>query len=100
MLGVIAFVTFFVGMVVVPIGLTGAGILYYLNNVHLPEKRRREARARTETLYAQARRLSPSMDALERSLIDVGIVDGQLHRIAKELHKQEGLRPPVLPHWR
>lgn len=97
MLFVVAMVTLVVGAVVVPVALVGAGILYYLYNIHLPEKRRREAQARTEALYARAQKLSPSLSALQSDLIDAGITDGALHQIAKELYKQEGLQPPVLP---
>lgn len=97
LLGVIATVAFFVGMVVVPVGFVGAGTLYYLYNIHLPEKRRKEAQARTETLYQQAQALSPSFDHLQQALLDAGIESPALHHIAKTLYDQEGLRPPVLP---
>lgn len=97
MLGVVAFIAFFVGLVVVPVGLAGAGTLYYLYNIHLPEKRRKEALARTNALYRQAQQLSPSWEHLETALIDAGIESAVLHRIAKTLYDQEGLRPPVLP---
>ena len=85
------------GIVVVPIGLAGAGTLYFMYNIHLPEKHRREAQARTKVLYEQAQALSPSLDHLEQALFDAGIESVALHRIAKELYNQEGLRPPVLP---
>ena len=51
-LGIVAAVAMFVGMVILPIGLTGAGVLYYVHNIHLPQKRHREARARTEHLVS------------------------------------------------
>ena len=69
MLGVIAVVAAVASFVVVPVGLTGAGVLYYVYNIHLPEKRRQEARARTEALYRQAQQLSPSFDQLETALV-------------------------------
>lgn len=97
MLGVIAVVAAVASFVVVPVGLTGAGVLYYVYNIHLPEKRHREARARTEALYRQAKQLSPSFDQLETALVDAGIDRPVLHRIARVLYDQEGLRPPVLP---
>ncbi|MEM9092400.1 MAG: hypothetical protein AAGC93_27170 [Cyanobacteria bacterium P01_F01_bin.53] len=58
MLGVIAIVAIMASFVVVPVGLAGAGALYYMYNIHLPEKHRREAKARTEALYARAQTLS------------------------------------------
>jgi len=94
---VVAVVAFAVGMVVVPIGLTGAGILFYIHNIHLPEKRRREARSRAEDLYARAQNLSPSLGDLENDLLEAGICDPVLHKIAAELFNQEGLQPPTLP---
>ncbi|MEM1088616.1 MAG: hypothetical protein AAGH90_12895, partial [Pseudomonadota bacterium] len=97
MLGVIAIVAIMASFVVVPIGLAGAGALYYMYNIHLPEKHRREAKARTEALYTRAQTLSPSWDHLESALFDAGIQSAVLHRIAKVLYDQEGLRPPVLP---
>ncbi|WP_411890786.1 hypothetical protein [Yoonia sp. SDW83-1] len=87
----------FVGMLVAPIGLIGGGTLYYLYNIHLPEKRRKEALSRTEALYRQAKKLSPSFEALELAMLDAGIESDVLFRIAKDLYRQEGLQPPVLP---
>jgi GTPase SAR1 family protein len=97
MLGVIAMIAIMASFVVVPVGLAGAGGLYYLHNIHLPEKRRKEALARTEALYKRAQELSPSFDRLEAALFAAGIESAALHRIAKVLYDQEGLRPPVLP---
>jgi|GEM_PF-6119775 len=97
MLGVVATVAIMASFVVVPVGLAGAGILYYQYNIRLPEKRRKEGQARTKALYNQAQSLSPEWAHLEQALMDAGIFSGQLHAIAKELYKQEGLRPPVLP---
>ncbi|MEO1542614.1 MAG: hypothetical protein AAFR75_01120 [Pseudomonadota bacterium] len=97
MLGLIAFIAIMASFVVVPVGLAGAGVLYYLYNIHLPEKRRKEALARTETLYRQAQALFPSFEHIEGALIEEGIESPILHRIAKVLYDQEGLRPPVLP---
>lgn len=97
LLGVVGAVALIVGVFVVPVGLAGAGSLYYLYNIHLPEKHRREAQQRTEKLYRQAQTLSPSFDNLEKALFDAGIKSMALHRISKELYDQEGLRPPVLP---
>lgn len=96
-LGVVAVVAVFASFVVVPVGLVGAGTLYYLYNIHRPEKQRREAQQRTQALYDQAQSLSPALEDLERALLDAGIESGLLHRIAKELYQQEGLRPPLLP---
>lgn len=90
-------VAVFVGIVLVPVGMVGAGGLYYMYNIHLPEKHRREAQRRTKALYNQAQALSPSMDHLEQALFEAGIESVMLHRIAKALYSQEGLRPPVLP---
>jgi GTPase SAR1 family protein len=87
----------FIGMIAAPIVLVGGGALYYTYNIHLPEKHRKEAQQRTKALYEQAQALSPSMDDLEQALLDAGIESAFLHRIAKELYAQEGLRPPVLP---
>jgi hypothetical protein len=87
----------FIGMFAAPIVAIGGGGLYYAYNIHLPEKRRKEARARTEALYAQVQKLSPSFDALQSALIEAGITSSDLHRIAKVLYDQEGLRPPALP---
>lgn len=86
-----------VGLVLVPVGLAGTGFLYYQYNIRLPEKRRLEGQTRTKALYEQAQALSPSVDHLIATMIENGITSPQLHRIAKELYKQEGLRPPVLP---
>ncbi len=86
-----------VGLVLVPVGLAGAGLMYYQYNIRLPEKRRLEAQTRTEKLYKQAQTLSPSVDHLIDAMIEDGIQSLELHRIAKELYAQEGLRPPVLP---
>ncbi|WP_281855898.1 hypothetical protein [Litoreibacter halocynthiae] len=93
----VAIAVVFIGMIVAPIGLVGGGTLYYLYNIHGPEKRRREAQHRTKALYAQAQTLSPSFDHLEQALLDAGIESPELHRIAKVLYQQEGLQPPVLP---
>lgn len=97
MLGLIAFIAVMASFVVVPVGLVGAGVLYYMYNIHLPEKRRKEALARTETLYQQAQALFPSFEDIEDALSEDGIESPVLHRIAKVLYDQEGLRPPVLP---
>ena len=96
-LGVVAAIAVVASFVVVPVGLVGAGGLYYLYNIHLPEKRRKEAQARTKALYKQAQELSPSLAQLEQALLDANIESTLLHMIAKELFKQEGLQPPVLP---
>ncbi|RLJ60754.1 hypothetical protein BCF46_0960 [Litoreibacter meonggei] len=93
----VAIAVVFIGMIVAPIGLVGGGTLYYLNNIHVPEKRRREAQQRTRALYAQAQQLSPSFDQVEQALFEAGIESAELHRIAKVLYQQEGLQPPVLP---
>ncbi len=97
LLGVVAAVAIMASFVVVPVGLMGAGTLYYLYNIHLPEKRRKEGQHRTEALYQQAQQLSPSFDQLEQALLEAGIESGLLHQIAKKLYQQEGLKPPVLP---
>ena len=41
----------FIGMFVAPIVAIGGVGLYYAYNIHLPEKRRKEARERTEAMY-------------------------------------------------
>ena len=87
----------FIGMFVAPIALIGGGGLFYAYNIHLPEKRRKEARGRTEDLYAQVQKLSPSFAELRSALVEAGIISADLHRIAKELYDQEGLKPPALP---
>lgn len=87
----------FIGMFVAPIALIGGGGLYYAYNIHLPEKRRKEARERTEALYAKVQKLSPSFAELRSALLEAGITSVDLHRIAKELYDQEGLKPPALP---
>jgi GTPase SAR1 family protein len=94
---IVAVAIVFIGMIAAPIVLVGGGALYYTYNIHLPEKHRKEAQQRTKALYEQAQALSPSMDDLEQALLDAGIESAALHRIAKELYAQEGLRPPVLP---
>lgn len=86
-----------IGMVLVPVGLAGAGFLYWQYNIRGPEKRRLEAQTRTEALYARAQELSPSKDDLIQALVDAGVHDPDLHSIAKQLFDQEGLRPPILP---
>jgi len=96
-LGVVAAIAVVASFVVVPVGLTGAGVLYYLYNIHLPQKRQKAAQQRTQALFKQAQALSPSWSHLKQSLIEAGIFSGQLHQIAKALYKQEGLHPPVLP---
>ncbi|MEP2473577.1 MAG: hypothetical protein ABJH45_18800 [Paracoccaceae bacterium] len=97
LLGVVAVVAIMASFVVVPVGLVGAGSLYFIYNIHLPEKRRKEAQGRTQALYKQAQTLSPSFDHLEQAMFEVGIDTVLLHRIARALYDQEGLRPPVLP---
>jgi hypothetical protein len=87
----------FIGMIVAPIALVGGGGLFYAYNIHLPEKRRKEARSRTEALYAKAQGLTPSFAKLRAALVDAGITSAPLHQIAKELYDQEGLKPPALP---
>ncbi|MEO1639883.1 MAG: hypothetical protein AAFU41_11635 [Pseudomonadota bacterium] len=87
----------FIGMFIAPIIAIGGGGLYYAYNIHLPEKRRKEARGRTEAMYASAQELSPSFAELRTALIDAGITSAELHRIAKDLYDQEGLRPPAIP---
>ncbi|MEL7275566.1 MAG: hypothetical protein AAGK98_03775 [Pseudomonadota bacterium] len=94
---VVIAVAFTVGLVVIPAGLAGAGVLYYIHNIHLPEKRRRESLTRTEALYAEAQKLSPEWEHLRSTLFRAGINRVDLHRIARVLYDQEGLRPPVLP---
>ena len=96
LLAVLGTVAFLIGIVVVPVGLIGAGVLYYIHNIHLPQKHRKEVRARTEALYQQAQALSPTMAEFQEMLRDLGIVSPELHAIARELFIQEGLRPPVL----
>jgi hypothetical protein len=96
-IGMVAFVAALASMVVVPVGLTGAGVLYYMYNIHMPEKRRQEALARTEALYKRAQELSPKWEHLEATLFGAGIESAALHRVAKVLYDQEGLRPPILP---
>jgi GTPase SAR1 family protein len=96
-LGVVAFVAVIASFVVVPVGLAGAGTLYYMYNIHLPQKRRREARGRINALYAHAQTFSPAYEQLESALLTGGIESALLHRIAKELYIQEGLQPPILP---
>lgn len=83
--------------ILIPVGLTGAGILYYLYNIHIPAKRRRDLRRRADKLYRKAEQLSPSFDQLETDLIEAGIEDQVLHQIARELFEQEGLLPPTMP---
>ena len=97
MLGVVAFVAIFIGAVVVPVALVGAGGLYYVHNIHLPQQRRREAHARTVALQKSAERLAPNFEDLQTDLIEVGITSPQLHDIAKQLFMQEGLQPPLMP---
>ncbi|MEJ8560033.1 hypothetical protein QTO30_01410 [Yoonia sp. GPGPB17] len=87
----------FIGIVVAPISLVGGGGLFYLYNIHLPEKRRKESLARTQALYDQAKSLSPSVESLIAALEDAEIHDPKLHQLAHELYKLEGLQPPVLP---
>ena len=96
-LGIIATVAMVASLVVLPLAMVGGGTLYYLYNIRGPEKRRQEAQTRTKALYDQAQQLSPSFDHLEAALFDAGIDNVLLHRIAKTLYDQEGLRPPVLP---
>ena len=86
-----------VGMVVVPLGLAGAGFLYWKYNIQIPEQRRRSAEERVERLYLEAKQLSPSQDELINTLLDAGVTDPDLHAIARKLYDQEGLRPPILP---
>ncbi len=93
----VAVAILFIGMFVAPIALIGGGGLYYAYNIHLPEKRRKEARVRTEAMYARAKELSPSITDLTDALLEAGIESAALHRIAKELYREEGLAPPVLP---
>ncbi|MEJ6404948.1 hypothetical protein [Yoonia sp. 2307UL14-13] len=93
----VAVAILFIGMFVAPIIVVGGGTLFYIHNIHLPEKRRYEARARTEAMYRKAQGLSPTYDALETALLGAGIESNVLHRIAKDLYRQEGLQPPVLP---
>lgn len=96
-LGIIATVALVASVVVVPLAMVGGGTLYYLYNIHQPEKRRKEAHTRTKALYDQAQALSPSFEHVERALIDAGVDTVLLHRIAKTIYDQEGLRPPILP---
>lgn len=96
-LGVVAFVAVVIGAVVVPAALIGAGGLYYAYNIHIPQQRRRQARARTLALHEQASRLAPTFEDLERDLHDFDITSPLLHRVAKEIFKLEGLEPPILP---
>jgi hypothetical protein len=86
-----------VGMILLPIGLVGAGGLYYVNNIHLPEKRRRETRLRVENMHARASQVSPVKQRLIDALIAAGVVSQRLHGIAMELYRDEGLTPPALP---
>ena len=96
-LSVVAVVAMVASMVLVPVGMAGAGVLYYLYNIHLPQKRQKAAQQRTAALFKQAEGLSPSWSHLQESLVEAGIFSSQLHQIAKALYKQEGLHPPVLP---
>lgn len=88
---------FFLSYIVIPVGLVGGGLLYWLHNIHLPEKRRREMRKRTEAMFARAERLAPSLKHLEEDLFAAEIFDPVLHEIARELYVSEGLTPPAMP---
>ena len=90
-------IIYLTAFVVLPVGIAGAGTLWYVHNIHLPERRRRELRKRAEQLYRKAERLSPSREQLEDDLVEAGIVDPKLHQVAQELYEQEGLLPPVMP---
>lgn len=91
------YVVVVVSVIALPIVVVGGGVIYYANNVHLPEKRRRETRQRVEAMYDRAAKIAPPDDKLRDALNAAGIYSAQLHRIAMELFKQEGLKPPALP---
>ena len=94
-----AFMTavFFVGIVLVPVGVLGAGFFYYRNNIQLPEKRRTETRQRIKTMHQQAMQIAPVKDGLQQALFDAGIKTKRLHKIAMDLYRDEGLQLPTLP---
>lgn len=92
----VAFI-FIVGLVVVPIAVVGGGTLWYVHNVHLPEKRRKETNARLDRLYAEAQRFAPSKEKMRQALATAGITDERLLKIANALYEQEGLAPPAPP---
>ena len=94
---IVAVAVTFIGVFVAPLVVIGGGGLFYAHNIHLPEKRRKEARKRTEALYEKAQELSPSFAELRSALFEAGITSAELHWIAKELYDQEGLKPPALP---
>ena len=86
-----------VGMVLLPVVVVGGGGMYYMYNIHLPEKRRKETRARMEDLFRKASSIAPGESELVAELTSREIYSNKLHTVAKELFKQEGLVPPPLP---
>jgi hypothetical protein len=88
---------FMVGMVVVPIAVVGGGALWYMYNVRMPEKQRKETNERLDRLYAEAQRFAPSKKKMREELTAAGIDDAELLRVASVLFDQEGLEPPPPP---
>ena len=86
-----------VGIFLLPVVVVGGGGLWYVYNIHLPEKRRKETSARLDRLYADAQRYVPTKEAMRQKLCAAGIDDPELHRIASELFDQEGLEVPSSP---
>lgn len=86
-----------VSIFMLPAVAVGGGVLYYINNIHLPEKRRKETRQRVEVLYDRAMKLTPPDTQLRDALRDAGIFSPALQEIAMVLFAQEGLKPPSLP---
>lgn len=86
-----------VGMVVVPIAVVGGGALWYVYNVRMPERQRKETFDRLDRLYAEAQQFAPSKEKMRDALKAAGIADPALLRIANILFDQEGLEPPPPP---
>lgn len=86
-----------VSLFLLPAVALGGGTLYYVNNIHLPEKRRKETRQRVEAMYDRAAQLTPPDSQLRDALREAGIKDPALHEVAMTLFAEEGLKPPALP---
>ena len=87
----------FIGMVMIPVVVVGGGTLFYVYNIHIPNKRHKEAVRRMDELYARAQRLAPTKQAMRDRMKKAGVTDSTLHSVAATLFDMEGLDSPPSP---
>lgn len=85
---------FFLGLIVLPALAVGAGVMYYVNNHHLPRKRQRDQADTLSRLYRAADAITPRFEELIEELVARGVRDDVVFETAHQLYRAEGLEPP------